>query len=265
MSYVLTILGCGSSGGVPRVAQGFGACDPSNPRNYRRRCSVLVERIGEGGKTSVLIDLSPDLRAQLIDAGVKRLDAVLMTHAHADHCHGIDDLRPIAIESRKRIDIFMDAPTSDGVRAKFSYIFETPPGSSYPPILTEKRLVAGVATVIDGPGGPIEALPFDLDHGDITALGFRIGDLAYTPDLVDVPERSLPFLAGLKIWIIDALRYRRHPSHLSFDQALGWIARMKPERAILTNLHTDLDYETLRQRVPETVAPAYDGMRVEGF
>ena len=265
MSYKLTILGCGSSGGVPRVAQGFGACDPSNPLNYRRRCSVIVERIGEGGKTSVLIDLSPDLRVQLIDAGVKRLDAVLMTHAHADHCHGIDDLRPIVIEQRKRIDIFMDAPTSQGVRQKFGYIFETPPGSSYPPILTEKRLVAGVATVIDGPGGPIEALPFDLDHGDITALGFRIGDLAYSPDLIDVPERSLPFLAGLKIWIIDALRYRRHPSHLSFDQALGWIARMKPERAILTNLHTDLDYETLRQRVPENVAPAYDGMRVEGF
>ena len=260
-----TILGCGSSGGAPRVAQGWGACDPSNPKNRRRRCSILVERVGDNGKTQVLVDCSPDLRWQLIDAAVTRLDAVLMTHAHADHCHGIDDLRPIFIEHRKRIDMYMDVATARGVRGKFGYIFETPPGSSYPPILNERRLVAGSHVRIEGPGGAIEALPFDLEHGDITALGFRIGGLAYSPDVVDVPERSLKFLEGLDVWIIDALRYLKHPSHFSLDQALAWIERMAPKRAILTNLHTDLDYETLRPRLPEGVVPAYDGMRVEGF
>ena len=265
MSLALTILGCGSSGGVPRVAQGWGACDPGNPRNMRRRCSVLLEREGDGGKTVVLVDTSPDLRWQLIDAGVERLDGVMLTHPHADHTHGIDDLRPLVIAMRKRIDIHMDAPTSAVVTDKFSYIFVTPDGSSYPPILREKRLTAGEPCEITGLGGPIASTPFDLDHGDITALGFRVGGLAYTPDLIDIPEASLPYLEGLDVWIIDALRYAPHPSHLSLQQALAWIERMRPRRAILTNLHTDLDYETLRRDLPRNVIPAYDGMRVTGF
>jgi len=265
LSVALTILGCGSSGGVPRVAQGWGACDPANPRNNRRRCSVLLERTGSDGKTTVLIDTSPDLRWQLINAGVERLDGVLLTHPHADHTHGIDDLRPLVIAMRKRIDIHMDAPTSAVVTDKFSYIFATPAGSSYPPILREKRLIAGEACAVTGPGGAIKATPFDLDHGDINALGFRIGALAYSPDLIDIPEQSLRHLEGLDVWIIDALRYAPHPSHLSLDQALAWIARMRPKRAILTNLHTDLDYETLSGQLPANVVPAYDGMRIEGF
>ena len=265
MSVALTILGCGSSGGVPRVAQGWGACDPANPRNNRRRCSVLLERTGPDGKTTVLIDTSPDLRWQLINAGVERLDGVLLTHPHADHTHGIDDLRPLVIAMRKRIDIHMDAPTSAVVTDKFSYIFATPAGSSYPPILREKRLIAGEACAVTGPGGAIKATPFDLDHGDINALGFRIGALAYSPDLIDIPEQSLRHLEGLDVWIIDALRYAPHPSHLSLDQALAWIARMRPKRAILTNLHTDLDYETLSGQLPTNVVPAYDGMRIEEF
>ena len=265
MSLSLTILGCGSSGGVPRVAQGFGACDPENPRNWRRRCSVLVERIGEAGKTTVLVDTSPDMRMQLIDASVKRLDAVLMTHAHADHLHGVDDLRAIVIEHRRRVDFYMDAPTSAEARLKFGYLFQTPAGSSYPPILIEKRLTAGVVCPVPGPGGEIAALPFDLEHGDISALGFRFGDLAYTPDLNAIPEASLPALEGLDVWIIDALRYARHPSHLSLDEALAWIEKLRPKRAVLTNLHTDLDYETLARRLPDHIIPAYDGLRVEGF
>jgi phosphoribosyl 1,2-cyclic phosphate phosphodiesterase len=264
VSVALTILGCGSSGGVPRVAQGWGACDPANPRNRRRRCSVLLERAEPEGKTLVLIDTSPDLRLQLIDAGVAHLDGVLMTHPHADHTHGIDDLRPLVIAMRKRIEIYMNETTSAVVRNKFSYIFETPAGSSYPAILRERRLTPGVACSVGGPGGTIEAIPFVLAHGDIPALGFRVGALAYTPDLNGIPEESLPLLEDLDVWIVDALRYAPHPSHLSLDETLAWIERLRPRRAILTNLHTDLDYETLRRRLPDNVTPAYDGLRVEG-
>ena len=226
---------------------------------------MLVERRGEQDKTVVLVDVSPDLRMQLIEAGVTRLDATLITHPHADHTHGIDDLRPLAIEHRRRQRVYMDARTSTEVRAKFGYCFVTPPGSSYPPILHEIRLEAGQPCVISGPGGDIEVVPFDLEHGDITALGLRFGGLAYTPDVNAIPEAALKHLENLDIWIIDALRYHRHPSHFSLDEALAWIERMKPKRAILTNLHTDLDYETLTKRLPAHITAAYDGMRVEGF
>jgi phosphoribosyl 1,2-cyclic phosphate phosphodiesterase len=264
LSLRLTILGCGSSAGVPRVGQGWGACDPANPRNRRRRCAALVERFG-AGVTTVLIDTGPDLREQLIDAEVRRLDGVLMTHPHADHANGIDDLRPMCLMAGRRIDVHMDEPTSLMVKRGFSYIFETPDGSSYPPIATDLRLSAGSPCRIEGPGGAVDATPFDLDHGDINALGFRFGALAYTPDVKRIPEASRPFLRGLEVWIIDALRYRPHPSHFSLDDALTEIETMRPRRAILTNLHTDLDYETLCKRLPPHVVPAYDGMRVQGF
>ncbi len=265
MSLRFTILGCGSSGGVPRVAQGWGACDPLEPKNLRRRCSALVERGHGEAKTVVLVDVSPDLRWQLIDADVTRLDAVLLTHPHADHTHGIDDLRPLAIAARRRIDVFMDEPTSADVRAKFGYVFETPKGSSYPPIAREHRLTAGAEVEVAGPGGPIAAMPFDLEHGDISALGFRFRDPAYTPDLNRVPEAAYAQLEGLEVWVIDALRYMRHPSHLSLEEALELIERFRPKRAVLTNLHTDLDYATLTRRLPPHVVPAYDGMRIEAF
>ena len=265
MTLRLTILGCASSGGVPRIAEGWGACDPANPKNRRRRCSVLVERLGPAGTTAVLVDTSPDLREQLLDADVKRLDAVLLSHPHADHTHGIDDLRPLCLVMRRRLDIYMNETTSNIVRQGFSYIFQTPDGSSYPPIANELRLMAGKLCQVEGPGGAIEATPFNLDHGEITALGFRFGGLAYTPDVKRIPEASLAFLEGLDVWIIDALRYRPHPSHFSLDDALNWIEKIRPRRAILTNLHTDLDYETLRAKLPANVTPAYDGMRVEGF
>jgi phosphoribosyl 1,2-cyclic phosphate phosphodiesterase len=265
LSLRLTILGCGSSAGVPRVGQGWGACDPANPKNRRRRCSALIERVGADAVTTVLVDTSPDLREQLIDAGVKRLDGVLMTHSHADHTHGIDDLRPLSLMARSRIDVHMDEPTSLIVRRTFSYIFQTPNGSSYPPIATDLRLTAGRSCRIGGPGGAIEAMPFDLDHGDISALGFRFGGLAYTPDVKRIPDASRAYLQGLETWVVDALRYSPHPSHFSLDETLAEIERMRPRRAILTNLHTDLDYETLRKRLPSYIVPAYDGMLVEGF
>jgi phosphoribosyl 1,2-cyclic phosphate phosphodiesterase len=262
MTLAFTILGCGSSGGVPRVGAGWGACDPNNPKNRRRRCSLLVERHGDGGVTRVLIDTTPDLREQLLDARVDRLDAVLFTHEHADHTHGIDDLRVLAIHQRQRIPVYLDEATSAVLRARFGYCFERPPGSGYPPILDEHRLRPGHPVTIDGAGGRIVALPFLQDHGDIPALGFRFDALAYSADLKDMPPESVAALAGLDVWIVDALRYTPHPSHFSVDDALAAIARIRPRRAILTNMHVDLDYETLRARLPAHVEPAYDGMRI---
>jgi phosphoribosyl 1,2-cyclic phosphate phosphodiesterase len=262
MTLTFTILGCGSSGGVPRPGTGWGACDPANPKNRRRRCSLLVERRVAGGVTRVLVDTSPDLREQLLDAEVDWLDAVLLTHEHADQTHGIDDLRGLVIHKRKRVAFHMDEATSRAMHGRFGYCFMTPPGSSYPPILNEHRLKPGEPVTIEGQGGPITALPFLQDHGDIPSLGFRFGGVAYSSDLVDLPAESLPALAGLDLWIVDALRYAPHPSHFSVADALAWIERLKPERAILTNMHTDLDYTVLRASLPANVQPAYDRMQV---
>jgi phosphoribosyl 1,2-cyclic phosphate phosphodiesterase len=263
MTLSFTILGCGSSGGVPRVGLGWGACNPRNPKNRRRRCSLLIERVNAHGRTTVLIDTSPDLREQLLDAGVTSLDGVLFSHEHADHTHGVDDLRPLAIAQRRRIDVYLDEPTSRAMHARFGYCFMTPPGSGYPPILDEHRLVPGEPVTLTGKGGPVAVLPFLQDHGDIPSLGFRIGPVAYSSDLVDLPAESIAALAGLDLWIVDALRDAPHPSHFSVGDALAWIERIKPNRAVLTNLHSDLDYEALRARLPPGVEPAYDGMTIQ--
>ncbi|HET6378002.1 MAG TPA: MBL fold metallo-hydrolase [Methylocella sp.] len=263
MSFVFTILGCGSSAGVPRVGQGWGACDPNNPKNRRRRCSLMVERISEtGGKTQVLVDMSPDLREQLLGLGTTWLDTILLTHPHADHIHGIDDIRPLVIKARRKIDLYMDAATSAIVRTNFSYIFETPPGSQYPALLNEHRLVSGCEVEINGAGGRISAIPFQLEHGEIGALGFRFGNVAYSPDVNAIPPASLGFLEGLDVWIVDALRYMPHPSHFCVKETLDWIAKLRPKRAVLTNLHTDLDFARLKGELPPNVEPAFDGMQI---
>ena len=261
MSLAITILGCGSSGGVPRPGLGWGACDPTNPKNRRRRCSLLVER-GNSPRTRVLVDTSPDLREQLLDAQVDWVDGVFYTHEHADHTHGIDDLRALFIHKRRRLDAYMEEATARVLTHRFDYCFVTPPGSGYPPILNQHRIAPGAPVEIAGEGGPIAVLPFRQDHGDIVSLGFRFGPVAYSSDLIDLPADSVPLLAGLDLWIIDALRDRPHPSHLSLEQALGWIERLKPKRAILTNMHSDLDYATLKATLPANVEPAYDGLRV---
>ena len=263
MMLKFTILGCGSSGGVPRAALGWGECNPQNPKNRRRRTSLLVERRAASGITRVLVDTSPDLREQLLDAEVDWLDAVFYTHAHADHTHGIDDLRSLVIKHRRRVDVYLDEPTGRALHARFGYCFRSPPGSEYPPIVTEHRLAAGRPVTVEGEGGTVTALPFLQEHGSIASVGFRFGALAYSCDLSGLPAESIAALKGVDVWVVDALRYRPHPSHFSVDDALGWIDRIKPARAILTNLHSDLDYDALRARVPRHVEPAYDGLTIE--
>ncbi len=263
MSLRITILGCGSSGGVPRVGQGWGVCDPREPRNRRRRCSILVERLSPQGRTCVLVDTSPDLREQLLSQDVQRLDAILLTHSHADHVHGIDDVRPLVIKMRQRIPLYMDAPTHRAIEAKFGYVLASPPGSLYPPLLEVRMIRPGVPVRVEGPGGTIEALPILFRHGDIDALGFRFGSILYSPDLHAVPPDSEVALHGLGVWILDALRFAPHPSHLTVEQALDLIARFKPGRGVLTNLHTDLDYRALSGLLPPNVTPAYDGLVIE--
>jgi phosphoribosyl 1,2-cyclic phosphate phosphodiesterase len=259
------ILGCGSSGGVPRIGgpdgKGeWGACDPTNPKNRRRRCSILVKR----GETAILVDTAPDMREQLIDAGQGRLDAVLITHEHADQLHGLDDLRMVALSMRRLVPVHGSQETMDGVMAKFGYCFATPEGSDYPPILTPHTIKRPFREFeLDGPGGPIPVLAFDQEHGRIVAQGFRFGPIAYSSDVNGLSEEGFAALAGVKVWIVDALRYNPHVSHAHVDLALSWIARVKPERAILTNLHTDLDYATLARELPSGVEPAYDGLTLE--
>jgi phosphoribosyl 1,2-cyclic phosphate phosphodiesterase len=262
MTLTLTILGCGSSAGVPRPALGWGRCDPHNPRNRRRRCSLLVERATDHGITRVVIDTSPDLREQLIDAKVEHIDAVFLTHEHADQTHGIDDLRSVVLHQRRRIPTYFNQSTAKDMMARFSYCFISPEGSDYPPILTRHGIEAGESQAIDGKGGTVTLRAFITQHGKIPALGYRIADAAYTPDVSDIPEESWAHLENLDLWIIDGLRYAPHPSHFSVDDALSWIARFKPKRAVITNMHSDLDYEVLRQSLPAHVVPAYDGMRL---
>lgn len=263
MALTLTILGCGSSAGVPRPALGWGACDPNNPKNRRRRCSLLVEQTSGHGTTRIVIDTSPDLREQLIDTNVDHIDAVFLTHEHADQTHGMDDLRSVVIHMRKRIPVYFNQSTAKDIMARFSYCFISPEGSDYPPILTRHSIEAGHSQTIGGKGGEVTMTAFLVQHGNIPALGYRIGNAAYTPDLNDIPPESFGALENLDLWIVDGLRYTGHPSHFSINDALSWIERFKPKRAVITNMTADVDYEVIRQSLPSGVVPAYDGMRIE--
>jgi phosphoribosyl 1,2-cyclic phosphate phosphodiesterase len=260
-----TILGCGSSGGVPRLggpdnAGYWGACDPNDPKNRRTRCSLLVRL----GATMVLVDTSPDMREQLLAARCGTLDGVLITHDHADQLHGLDDLRMVAINMRRRIDVFADGITMQGMLARFGYCFVQPQGSGYPPIVTAHEIAEPFEQfAIDGAGGALPVRAFAQQHGHIRSLGYRFGPLAYSSDVNGLDDAAFAALDGVECWIVDTLRYTEHPSHAHLAQALAWIDRVKPRRAILTNLHTDLDYETLKRELPEGVEPAYDGMKIE--
>ncbi|PCH66559.1 MAG: phosphoribosyl 1,2-cyclic phosphodiesterase [Rhodobacteraceae bacterium] len=219
---------------------------------------MLVERDGPDGTTSVLIDTSPDLRNQLLDTGTGRLDAVAYTHSHADHVHGIDDLRMIVFNMRARVPVWADGDTQNALFAKFGYAFVQPEGSPYPPILDMKTIDGPFD--IDGPGGPINFRPFSVGHGSIDALGFRIGDLAYLPDVATLPDQARAELHNLDTWIVDALRRAPHPTHSHLEQTLQWINELAPKRAVLTNMHIDLDYATVAAETPDHITPAFDGM-----
>lgn len=261
----ITLLGTGSSGGVPRVGGDWGVCEPNEPKNRRRRCSALVESWDLNSpqmRTQILVDTSPDLREQLLDAQVSRLDAILYTHDHADQTHGIDDVRALAIRNRAQIKAYMDAATHKTLFPKFRYAFEGSGG--YPPILDIQPLIEAFEPfVLKGQGGAISCLPVDQEHGRIRSLGFRFGPIAYCNDLNGLPDRSKAALQGLDLLVIDALRYTPHPSHAHLEQTLDWIAELKPKQAVLTNLHVDFDYQTLKRELPEGVLPAYDGWSFE--
>lgn len=263
------ILGCGSSGGVPRLggpdgAGNWGDCDPTNPKNRRRRCSILVRRKSDDGETLVLVDTSPDLREQLLDARVARLDGVLITHDHADQTHGMDDLRAITLITGSRIDVWSDRINWKSIMSKFGYCFVQPPGSDYPPILNAHEIHEPFKPfVIAGPGGSLPIQAFGQGHGQIRSLGFRFGPVAYSSDVDGLDEAAFAALQGVECWIVDALRRTPHPSHAHLAKTLEWIALVRPKRAILTNMHLDMDYETLHRELPPGVEPAFDGMRLD--
>lgn len=254
----VVILGCGSSGGVPRGDGDWGACDPAEPRNRRLRCSLLVRRHGPGGVTSVLIDTSPDLRQQMLSADVRHIDAVLYTHDHADQTHGIDDLRVFAMRSRRRLPAFMDPATHEALYGRFRYIFENVEG--YPAIVDALPIPPhGQAWSVDGPGGGVPVVTFDQAHGLIRSVGYRIGGIAYSSDVSDLDEAAIEAVRGCDLWIVDALRWTPHPTHAHVEKTLDWIARAGVKKAVLTNLHLDLDYNALSAAVPPNVEVAYDG------
>lgn len=275
-SLTFTLLGTGSSGGVPRVGNQWGNCDPENAKNRRRRCAMLIEATARQAKeiettakseakTTVLVDAGADLREQLLAANVMHMDGVLLTHSHADHIFGLDDLRQLALSMTQAIPVYMDDDTADVVIRSFNYIFHQSPNSSYPTFCTRESLEYGKTTTISGAGGDIKALPVLAEHGDIHALGFRIGSLAYLPDMKRMTDQaSINALKGVKTLIVDALRYKRHPTHMNLEESLQFIETIRPNRAILTNMHTDLDYVQLSEQLPDGVEPGFDGMKISG-
>ncbi|MDB4831622.1 MBL fold metallo-hydrolase [Hyphomicrobiales bacterium] len=256
----IKILGCGSSTGVPRIGNDWGICDPKNKKNNRNRCSLLVEKYLEEKVTRVLVDTGPDLRIQLNNANAMMIDAVFYTHEHADHTHGIDDLRVFSIRKKSKINIFASKNTSYYLENKFGYCFETPKESNYPAILSMNIIEKNLKYTIAGEGGDITIEPFELVHGNIKSFGFKINNFAYSPDVSFIPLESHKYIQGLSCWIVDALRWDKHPTHLSVNEALELIKKFKVRNGILTNMHIDLDYSTLSNYLPGNVVPGYDGL-----
>ncbi len=267
----ITILGCGSSGGVPRVGGDWGACDSDEPKNRRRRCSILVEfwqgdeSVPKSDRTCVLVDTSPDLREQLLDVQIDHIDALLYTHDHGDQTHGIDDLRAVSYGQGKRIPTFMDKPTAEVLLRRFDYCFETPKGRKHPPILDKQEPIKpGQKLELSGAGGELSVFVFEAGHGTINSLGFVFCDkIGYLPDAHTISEQTFDKITGLDIWVLDALRYHEHPTHAHIDKSLQWGARAQVKKIIFTNLHIDMDYKTLQKELPGKHEPAFDGMKIK--
>ena len=259
----ITVLGCGSSTGVPRVGNIWGNCDPDNPKNRRLRSSLLVEKLGSDGITRVLIDTGPDLRAQLLSANIQHLDGVLYTHGHADHMHGIDDLRGLFILNRRRVPIYCDAPTLARIREGFEYCIDAPEGGFYPPILEHRLITAEQRFEVNGQGGPLAVWPVLHHHGPIDSLGFRFGSFLYSPDISAMPAASEWHFESVKTWMLDALRLTPHPSHYSLEESLAAAESRSIAEVYLTHMHSDLDYETVNSDTPAHVQPCYDGLVIE--
>ena len=252
----LTILGCGASAGVPRPNLDWGDCDPAEPKNRRRRASILIEQYG----STIVVDTGADFCHQMIDAKVTKLDAVIYTHMHADHTNGIDDLRSYFLSQKKRIPVYGEENTLSYLQHAFGYCFKTPPSSNYPPILEANKFDANVKFIISGKDGNIEILPILQQHGDINSIGLRIGNVAYCTDISAINNEVKTKLRNLKYLILGALQYKPHNSHLSVSQALDFIAEVKPQKAYLTHMHNKLDYNKLKEILPSNVEPAYDGL-----
>lgn len=285
-----TILGCGSSGGVPRFggvdgSGDWGDCDPKNPKNRRQRCSMLLEKTSTEGITKICIDAGPDFRAQMLQAHVDMLDALVLTHEHADHIHGIDDIRQFvnirtykrlqplyergditkeeyleAVEA-SRIDCFAGMTCYDAMRTKLDYLFIRHEGSLYPPIMHLHKIENDIQ--INGKGGMISLAPIPVPHGSINAYGFKIGGLVYMPDVQDLNAYARDMIRGCETFIVDCLQFRSHGTHANYEMAMAWIEDLKPKRAILTNLHSSLDYDALEKMTPDHVTPAFDGMKID--
>lgn len=251
----ITMLGCGPSTGVPAIGPDWGACNPDDPRNRRRRAALLIECRGK----TVLIDTSPDMREQLLDAKIGWIDAVVMTHAHADHLHGLDDLRSVNRRMRQAIPLYADPTTLGEIERRFGYALQPvgPDGFFFKPAIVPHQ--------IDGPfaaaGLPI--VPFGQDHGFSRTLGFRIGAFGYSTDVTELDDNAFAVLAGIELWIVDCLKYEPHPTHSHLAKTLSWIARLRPKRAVLTHMDRQLDYRELSAQLPPGVEPGRDGLVLE--
>ncbi len=251
----VTILGCGTSSGVPRIGNDWGACDPTEPRNRRRRASVLIEHDG----TTIVIDTGPDFRAQMLDAKVTRLDAVLLTHDHADHTHGIDDLRQFFHLSREPVACFASAATWAVIEPRFAYIFA---GTKFYPATAIAHPLPQVLTV-----GGMTITVFDQIHGAVISTGVRIDAggraFAYSTDVKELPDSAYAALERLDLWVVDALREAPHPTHSHLAQTLAWVVTHAPARAVLTHMDQSMDFATLAATLPTGVEPGFDGLAID--
>lgn len=252
----VTILGCGASSGIPIIGCRCAVCQSPNPKNKRLRASILIEQ----GNTRLLVDMSPDLRHQALMHQITQVDAICITHAHADHTHGIDDVRPFNYMKDQPLPVYATRETFDRVKQQFSYCFQPPIpefGWFRPALEAHEVELNGKAFQVSD---EMAVTPFLQIHGKMPCMGIKVGNFAYSTDVNNLPEESLQTLENIEIWVVDCLRYSVAPTHAHLDMTLEWIARVKPKRAILTHMAHEMDYESLKSRLPAHVEPAYDGM-----